>query len=69
MAANNQFQTLFMNTIPGIDITAAAGFAEAKQTLIGIKETNPDNIMAAWIVDIDTSKLARSDGYLSTVAD
>lgn len=65
MAANNQFQTVFLNTTPGTDITLAPGFAEAKNTLERIKETDPDNIMAAWIVDIDTSKLAQSDGYLS----
>ena len=65
MAANNQFQTLFLNTMPGTDITLAAGFAEAKKTMASIQETDPDNIMAAWIVDIDTSKLAQSDGYLS----
>ena len=65
MAANVQFQTLFLNTTPGIDITAAPGYAEAVNTMINVQKTNSENILAAWIADVDTSKLAQSDGFLS----
>jgi len=45
MAANTQFQALYTNTVPGVGITAAPGFAEAKNTLINVKATNSDNII------------------------
>lgn len=65
MAANSQFEQLFLNTVPGVDIAAAPGFSEVNKTMASVQATDPENIMAAWIVDIDTSKLAQSDGYFS----
>ena len=65
MAANTQFQSLFLETTPGTNITEAPAYAEAVRTLINVQKTNSDNIMAAWIADVDASKLAQSDGFLS----
>jgi methyl-accepting chemotaxis protein len=65
MATNSQLQALFQNTVPGIVITGAPGFAEVKNSLIAVQQTDSENIMAAWIVDMDTSQLTQSDGYLS----
>ncbi len=65
MSANTQFEALFLNTIPGVDITTVSGFPEAKNTMINVQKSNADNILAAWVADVDASKLAQSDGYLS----
>ena len=65
MSANAEFERVFTETVPGTDITLSPGWAEAKQTLINIQKTDPDNIMSVWVVDMDTSKLAQGDGYLS----
>ncbi len=65
MAANVEFQALFLKTTPGIDITTVSGYTEVVNTMINVQKTNPDNILAAWMVDVDTSKLAQSDGFVS----
>jgi methyl-accepting chemotaxis protein len=65
MAANTQFEALFTETTPAADITTVPGYAEAMGTMVNVQKSNADNIMAAWIVDVDASKLAQSDGYLS----
>lgn len=65
MAANSQLEPLFLNTPAEGDLTQTEGYDEAIKTLINVQGTNADNILAAWIVDIDSSKLAQSDGYVS----
>lgn len=65
MAANTQFEEILSGTKPGGTLTGTAGFANLKQTMINVQQTDPDNIMAAWIADFDTSQLTQSDGYTS----
>lgn len=65
MAANSQFENLFLKTTPGIKITSAEGFADVKKTLENVQKTNPENIVVAWTADIDSSQFTQSDGYIS----
>lgn len=65
MATNSQIEKLFEETIPGKVITSGSNFAEIKKTLVSVQETDPENIMASWIADIDSSQFTQHDGYLS----
>ncbi|WP_444644206.1 methyl-accepting chemotaxis protein [Caproiciproducens sp. R1] len=65
MSANSQFEDLFLKAAPGTKITSAEGFAAVKQSLVNVKQSDPDNIVVAWIADIDSSQLTQADGYLS----
>ncbi len=65
MAANTQFQNLFLSAVPGTDMTTLAGYADVVNTLVNVQQSNADTIMTAWMADVDTSKLSQSDGYLS----
>ncbi len=65
MAANSQFETLFSKTTPGIILTSAEGFGDVKRTLENVQKSDAENIVVAWISDIDSSQFTQSDGYLS----
>ncbi len=65
MSANSQFGDLFLKAVPGTKITSAEGFAAVKQSLVNVKQSDPDNIVVAWVADIDSSQLTQSDGYSS----
>jgi Methyl-accepting chemotaxis protein len=65
MTTNTQFQSLFEKTTPGTKISSAEGFYDVKRTLSNVKQSDAENIVVAWIADIDSSQLFQSDGYLS----
>jgi methyl-accepting chemotaxis protein len=65
MAANSQFENLFLKTAPGTKITSAEGFADVKKTLVNVQKTDTEVIVDSWIADIDSSQLTQSDGYTS----
>lgn len=65
MAANTQFENLFMETTPGTGITSADSYADAKKTMEQIQQSDPENIVDSWVADVDTSQLTQSDGYTS----
>jgi len=65
MSANTQFEQTFQKTTSGKSIVNTEGFADVKQTLINVQKGDSENIVVAWISDIDSSQLTQSDGYLS----
>jgi methyl-accepting chemotaxis protein len=65
MAANPQFEDLFLKTAPGTVITSVDGFPQIKKNLDQIKASDPDNIMVSWVADVDSSQFTQSDGYTS----
>jgi len=65
MATNSQIEKLFVETVPGKVITSVNGFSEANKTLINVQKSDSENIVASWIIDIDSSQLWQFDGYLS----
>ena len=65
MAANPQYEELFLKTNPGTVITSTDGFPYIKKALDNVKATDPDNIVVSWVADIDSSQFTQSDGYVS----
>lgn len=65
LAANPEIKALLEETTPGKSILDAEKIGTVKQNLENIVETDPENIMATWIADLDTSVLTQSDGYTS----
>lgn len=65
LAANPEIKTLLEETTPGKNILDAEKMGTVKQNLENIVATDTENIMAAWIADLDTSVLTQSDGYTS----
>ncbi|MCI1960062.1 MAG: methyl-accepting chemotaxis protein [Clostridia bacterium] len=65
MAANSQFENLFLKTTPGVKITDSDNYEDVKSTLVNVQKTDPNNIEVAWSADIDSSQLIQSDGYVS----
>ncbi|MDD4571759.1 MAG: methyl-accepting chemotaxis protein [Clostridia bacterium] len=65
MAANCEFENLFLTTKTGVKITEAPGFSNIKKTLVNVKNTDTDNIVVSWIADFDSSQFTQSDGYVS----
>lgn len=64
MAANIQLERLFEKTVPGEVITSIEEYPDVLETLVNVQKSDPDIIMAAWIIDIDSSQLMQSDGFL-----
>ncbi|MFT4105115.1 MAG: methyl-accepting chemotaxis protein [Lacrimispora sp.] len=65
VSMNSQIVGMFESIARGDDIRQAKDFQQVKQTLENIHKANPDSILAAWIVDLDSSQLAMSDGYVA----
>lgn len=63
-AAANQQMEAFIKGISGNQrMNTAKGYGEVKQTLDKMTAADPENIMASWINDIDTSQTTQSDGF------
>lgn len=65
LAVNPEIKSVLEETTPGKNILDAEKMATVKQNLESIVETDTENIMAAWIADLDTSVLTQSDGFTS----
>ena len=64
MAANTQFSKLFNETASDMDLLTVPAFAEAEATLVNVQQTDPENILTSWIVDVDSNTLVlvQADG-------
>lgn len=65
MTTNAQFEALFSNVHKGMKITDAENYGDVRATMKNIQATDSDNILVAWIADIDSSQYTQSDGYTS----
>lgn len=65
LAVNPEIKSVLEETTPGKNILDAEKMATVKQNLESIVETDTENIMAAWIADLDTSVITQSDGFTS----
>lgn len=66
LAVNLEILEVMANTKKGQDLTAHSKYPAVMENLIRIQQADSDNIMAAWICDIDPSKITQSDGYVSS---
>lgn len=64
MALDHDFEELLEENVKGDDITKAERYAEVLHNMENIADSD-ENIMAAWVGDIDASVLTQSDGYTS----
>lgn len=65
LAANPEIQYVMAHTKPGDDIRQTEKMDTVMENLINIAGTDSENVMAAWISDLDASVLTQSDGFTS----
>ncbi|WP_411678049.1 methyl-accepting chemotaxis protein [Caproicibacter sp.] len=66
LAANTQVQALFQNTGKGSSIMKSGEYMSVLQTLQNVQKMDPDNVLAVWAADVDTSQLIQSTGQVLT---
>lgn len=69
LAVNPEIKHVLAEVKPGDDIQKAEKMDTVRQNLLNVVETDSDNIMAAWIADMDSSALTQSDGFTSGKSD
>lgn len=65
LAVNPEVKHLMTETEAGDDIRKAEKMETVTENLLGLAETDPENIMAVWIADLDASVFLQSDGFTS----
>ncbi len=65
LAVNPDIKHIMNEVKPGDDILQADKMDAVMDYLVNIANTDTENVMAVWISDLDASKLAQSDGYVS----
>lgn len=65
LAANPEIKYVMTQTKPGDDIHQTEKMDTVMTNLINIADTDTENVMAAWMSDLDASILAQSDGFTS----
>lgn len=65
LAVNPEVKQVLSQTKAGDDIRQAEKMDTVMQNLVGIANTDTENVMAAWISDLDASALTQSDGFTS----
>ena len=65
LAVNPDIKHIMNEVKPGDDILQADKMDAVMDYLVNIANTDTENVMAVWLSDLDASKLAQSDGYVS----
>ncbi len=65
LAVNPEIRQVMAETKPGDYMMDAEKADTAMENLIGIAKTDTENVLSAWMSDLDTSSLAQSDGFIS----
>ncbi len=65
LAVNPEIKHVMRETKPGDDISKAEQMDTVMENLVHIANTDTENVMAAWISDLDASILTQSDGFTS----
>ena len=65
LAANPEIKYVMTQTKPGDDIHQIEKMDTVMANLVNIADTDTENVMAAWMSDLDASILAQSDGFTS----
>lgn len=63
--ASEQVETYLKNATGKVRLTNSKGYPEIKKTLDKLQATDPDNILAAWVADLDVSQVTQSDNFTS----
>lgn len=65
LAVNPEVKHIMTETKAGDDIRKAEKMDTVMENLEGMAATDPENIMAVWIADLDASVISQSDGFTS----
>lgn len=65
LAVNPEIKHVMKQVTPGFDIRQAEKMDTVMENLVNIAGTDTENVMAAWISDLDASALTQSDGFIS----
>ncbi len=65
LAQNPEIKEVMNEIKPGDDIRQAKKMDTVMKNLVNIANTDAENVMAAWISDLDASALTQSDGFTS----
>ncbi len=64
-AASSQFETFLADATGKVRLPDSEGYPEVKKTLDKLQATDKENILAAWIADLDVSQVTQSDNFTS----
>jgi len=64
-AASSQFETFLTNATGKVRLPNSEGYPDVKKTLDKLQATDKENILAAWIADLDVSQVTQSDNFTS----
>lgn len=65
LAANPEIKEAMAETVPGNQLSQAGKMETILDNLVHIADSDSENIMAAWIADLDTSSFVQADGSAS----
>ena len=65
LAANPEIKYVIAHTKPGDQMSQTEKMDTVMTNLINIANTDTENVMAAWVSDLDASRLMQSDGFVS----
>lgn len=65
LAVNPEIRYVLAQTKPGDDIRKTEKMDTVMENLVGIANTDTENVMAVWTSDLDASILTQSDGFIS----
>lgn len=65
LAVNPEIKQVLRETKAGDELSKAEKMDTVMQNLVQIANTDTENVMAAWVSDLDTSSLMQSDGFIS----
>ena len=64
-AASSQIETFLTNATGKVRLPDSEGYPEVKKTLDKLQATDQENILAAWVADLDVSQVTQSDNFTS----
>lgn len=65
LAVNPQIRELLITTTKGQNLTQMEGYPTVFENLLGIQQTDAENILATWIADVDANMVTQSDKFTS----
>ena len=65
LAVDQDIRDLLSDTKSGEMITEKSGYQKVYEHMLAIQQTDPENVMAVWIGDVDANVLTQSDGFTS----
>ncbi len=65
MATNVQIERLFLETDSDVHIISGSNFTDTRKTLENVQKLESNNVLFAWMVDIDSNQYVQSNGFIS----